>query len=380
VGVKQVGISVDLETGGIGIRRGIGRFSRHRGPWQFLMLPGGFGLTQLKQLKLDGVIARMWSESQARLQDLHIPLVDVSNATLRSPFGKVILDNAGAGRRAAEHLLGLGLRYFLAIDSYAHEGFELRASTFRERVLACPGCTCASVRSFRHPHSTPDSREVAYYADAMKAQPRPLGVYAVNDIQATSMLEAARRADLSVPDEVAVIGTDNAPEVCDLTDPPLSSVEMNFDRVGYEAAKLLACLMEDRSAGQPQTIIVPPGEVVTRVSTDVLAIDDPDIVAAARYIRTHATDGIDVSSVLDVIAISRRRLERRFLEVIGRGVHDEIQRVRIAHSKRLLVETDLSMLEIALASGFTSQSYFGRAFRRAEGVTPTNYRKKVGRG
>ena len=163
--------------------------------------------------------------------------------------------------------------------------------------------------------------------------------------------------------------------MCDLSDPPLTSVDLNAERIGYEAARLLASLMAG-AAAPAENQVVPIGGLVARSSTDVLAIDDADVVSAARHIRKHAIEGIGVDDVLAEVPLSRRMLERRFRRALGRSIHQEIQLVRLTHAKGLLTQTDLSVLQVAHACGFTSQSYFGRAFAKETGLTPLAYRRE----
>ena len=117
--------------------------------------------------------------------------------------------------------------------------------------------------------------------------------------------------DLAVPEEVAVLGVDDEEEICELCDPPLSSVIPNAELIGYRAAELLDRLMAGGRA-EPLNQVVPPLGITTRQSTDVLAIDDPDVAAAVRYIREHACRGAGVEDVLEHVPVSRSILERRF--------------------------------------------------------------------
>jgi LacI family transcriptional regulator len=381
--MRQVGIAITLEAGGIGIRHGIGRFARLHGPWRLHHVPSAAAFAS-NRCRLDGLITRIDGTPPRGFAPRDIPTVDLSSAEPKPAHARVLPDDEGAGRMAADHLVGLGLRHFITFVGFAHEGWQRRAASFVDRIRNVAGATCTPMAAPLALNNVPADDDVARYASQFASQPRPFGAYAVSDLHATHVLDAARMAGLRVPDDVAVIGTDNAPEVCELTDPPLSSVELNFPAIGFEAAELLSALMESRlessraPADQGPTIVVPAERVVARVSTDVLASDDADVVTAARFIRARATTGIDVASVLNVVPVSRRSLERRFRQIIGRTLHDEIQHVRLTHAKRLLVESDLSVMEVARASGFTSQSYFGRAFSRDEGVAPSEFRRQRG--
>jgi LacI family transcriptional regulator len=207
---------------------------------------------------------------------------------------------------------------------------------------------------------------------------RPVGVMACFDIRARQVLDACRRAGLVVPDQVGVIGVDNDEFLCGLTDPHLSSVALDPRRAGYEAAKLLDELMSGRQRPRAQVSFIPPLDVVTRRSTDVVALDDADVSAALRFIREHACDGIGVKDLLDEVPLSRRVLEGRFRNLLGRTPHEEIARVRFERARQLLRETRMPMAEVARRSGFRNPEYLSTAFRQEFGTSPNAYRKAAG--
>jgi LacI family transcriptional regulator len=198
------------------------------------------------------------------------------------------------------------------------------------------------------------------------------------DIRARHVLDACRRVGLAVPDQVAVVGVDNDEFLCNLSDPPLSSVAPDTRRTGYEAAALLDRLMSGREKSRGQSTFVQPLGVVARRSTDVLALADPDVSAAVRFIREHACDGIAVKDVLDEVPLSRRVLEGRFRKLFGRTPHDEIARVRFERVRRLLRETSLPLAEVAQRSGFRNAEYLATAFRREFAMSPNDYRRTAG--
>jgi len=178
-----------------------------------------------------------------------------------------------------------------------------------------------------------------------------------------------------VPDEVAVVAVDNDELLCELAHPPLSSVIPNTRRTGYEAAALLDRLMSGgKSRGE--THLIPPLGVATRLSTDVLAIEDPHVSRAVRFIREHACDGINVQDVLRAVPQSRRLLEGRFRKLLGRTPHEEILRVQVQRVKQLLTETDLTLDAIAERTGFSHTEYLSVVFRREVGTPPGRFREQ----
>jgi LacI family transcriptional regulator len=188
-------------------------------------------------------------------------------------------------------------------------------------------------------------------------------------------LDACRRLGVGVPDEVAVLGVDNDEVLCELAAPPLSSIIPNTHRTGYEAAALLEQMMAGRKmAGE--THLIPPSGLATRQSTDALAIEDTNVAQAVRFIREHACQGIRVQDVIRAVPQARRLLESRFRKLLGRTPHEEIIRVQLNRVKQLLVETDLSLSEIATRTGFAHVEYLSVVFKNKAGTPPSQYRAK----
>jgi LacI family transcriptional regulator len=199
---------------------------------------------------------------------------------------------------------------------------------------------------------------------------------ACNDDRGREVLEACRAAEIRVPEELAVIGVDNDELLCELSDPPLSSVALNAEGVGYRGAALLDRMMR-RRLRKPRRLVAEPLHVVTRRSTEAIAIEDPEIVEAVRFIHDHATELIQVGDVVRHVAVSRRNLEARFRRFVGRTPHAELQRVRMQRAIRFLMETSLSIPKIAEEVGYNTPSYFIQVFRKEYGTTPARYRRRM---
>ncbi|MFM8413914.1 MAG: substrate-binding domain-containing protein, partial [Planctomycetota bacterium] len=197
--------------------------------------------------------------------------------------------------------------------------------------------------------------------------------FACTDQLAFWLLDACRRAGVAVPEEVAVVGAENDEMLCTMSRPQLSSVAFDGERVGHAAAALLERLM----AGEPppaEPVLLPPTGLVVRQSSDIVAIDDPQVAAAMRYIREHACHGINVADVIRHAGLSRTLLERRMRQTIGRTPGEEITRLRFARVRQLLAETDLPLAAIAVRCGFEHPQYMAEAFKKHFGMTPGSYR------
>jgi LacI family transcriptional regulator len=205
--------------------------------------------------------------------------------------------------------------------------------------------------------------------------PKPTGLMIASDQLGPHTLEACRSNGVVVPDDLGVLGVDNDEPLCEVSDPPLSSVWPNHRQVGYEAARLLDSLMRNGAHPTAPTLLSPKG-VLARMSTGALAVDDRNVAQSLRYIREHACEAIDVDDVVRRVPISRSVLQRRFREVLGRSIHDELIRVRLARARELLEDSDLPLVEIAERTGFRHQEYMGAVFRQRLKTTPGQLRRR----
>lgn len=286
-------------------------------------------------------------------------------------------NNQAIANLAADHLLNRGFRHF-AYCGYAHTPIngwsEEREKAFVERIKV-QGFSCAVYRG-RYKTSRQWTSIQRSLGAWLMLLPKPLGVMAANDNRGRQVLEACRACDLRVPEEVAVIGVDNDELLCQLSSPPLSSVEQGAKRLGYEAAALLNQMMEGKQCPQRQVVIDPTG-VVTRQSTDVLAIQDPQVAKAMTFIREHAFDGIKVPDVVNAVAVSRSGLETRFAAVLGYTIHIAIRKVQMEQVRRLVSDTNFPLKQIAADTGFKSVQHMTTLFVKAFGQPPANYRNSV---
>jgi LacI family transcriptional regulator len=285
-----------------------------------------------------------------------------------------VTDSLETTRTAAEHLMERGFKMFGYCGDNRYHWSRLRSSLFESHIRRA-GYKCHIFEgSFKSPASgDPWDKEVDAIARWLQKLPKPIGIMACYDVRGLQVLEACRRAELQVPDEVAVIGVHNDELLCELCDPPLSSVIPNARRAGYEAAGLLDRMMRGEKIPTHRILIAPVG-VATRQSTDVVAVDDPQLARALRFIREHACEGITVDDVLKVVPMSRKILERRFKKILKRTPHDQIMRVKIERAKSLLATTDLPIAVIAERCGFEHSDYFSVAFKRIVGEPPATYR------
>jgi len=381
-------IALLIETSreyGRGLLRGVSRYHQEHGPWSIYFEPHGLNEkppSWLKNWRGDGILARI---DDRRMADVilatGLPAVDVRGAFENLPIPFVGLDNRPIARLGFEHLEQCGLQNFAFCGTPRGENpnQDWRCDLFVEQVEQA-GKKCEVFLGGRKRRGTTSwEQEQQQIARWLKGLRKPVGVMTCHDDRGHQTLDACRRAGLRVPDDVAVIGVDNDTHLCNLCTPPLSSIDVNPSRVGYEAAALLSRLMDGAARPTKPIYLGPPRGVVPRQSTDVLSIEDDDVAAALRYVREHATDGIFVGDVLSRVRRSPSTLERRFKATLGRTIKAEITRVRIDRAKLLLQETELPVGSVAARTGFSEPKYFCEVFRKEEGVTAGEYRKKFRR-
>lgn len=381
IGQKRRSVALLIETSNAyarGVLAGIIDYVQQHQRWS-LVLPeqerGARPPDWLPNWQGDGIIARIETDEIAQaVRQTNCPVVDVSAARHLPGVPWVETQDQEIAQIAVDHLLQRGFRHLAFCGDAGFNWSLWRQQHFARMVQEAGGTYYHHDSISRNDPEYSLSCERARLAQWVQSLPHPIGIFACYDIKAQQLLDVCRELDIAVPEQIAVLGVDNDRLLCDLADPPLSSVICNTRRTGYEAASMLDRMM----AGEPidtEKILVAPLGIQTRQSTDILATDDPDVAAAVRFIREYACDGIKVTDVLNEVPVSRRVLEKRFLKILGRSPHEEITRLRIDRVKQLLVQTDLSLAEIARRTGYRHDEYLSVAFKNVVGVQPSKFRQ-----
>lgn len=384
-GMPQVALVLETSTEyGRGLLRGILRYSRLHGPWSVYVAPEQ---ALPKSWSGTGIIARMCSPEIAGLvRATGLPFVAPSLDEFRSPrrkdgFGEIRSNSAAIAQMAAAHLIDRNLPHF-AYCGFHGCGWSARHEEAFSQSLRARGFQCQAYRlKLAAWMQRPNWIQCWEYrrpglVEWLKALRKPVGLLACNDICGREVLEACAAAGLRVPGDVTVVGVDNDELVCELSDPPLSSVALDLEKAGYEAARLLDNLMSGRLA-EEHVVQIEPVHLVTRQSSEIIAPDDPCAATALRFIKDHAEQAIGVAHVVEQVNVSRRTLERRFFRALGRSVSSVITQYRLERAKRLLLESDLPSHRVAVESGFGTTKTFNRVFRRAVRITPIRFRRNA---
>jgi len=360
--------------------RGVRAYALDKPEWLFRNGPPDAATVRAcRQWNPDGIIAHLGTAALARqILRLGKPVVDVACVLPKVGVPVVDVDHRAVGRLAADYLLNRGFQTFGFYGSREAYYSRLREQSFVER-LAEAGYSVSSC----YGEYLPDLPGASHWQGVeqrvqkwLVELPKPAAILAANDIPARYLADQCRQLGLRVPDEVALLGVDDDEFECTLCSPPLSSVAIPSEKIGWEAARLL----EEMMSGQPapsEPLYLPPLGVITRQSTDTLAIGDPVVAAALQFIRRWAHEEIDVSMVAEEAQVARRTLECRFRRLLGRTVLEEIRRYRVELAKQLLAHTDLDMAEVARRSGFANAQRLALVFRQLTGQTPTSYRRQA---
>jgi LacI family transcriptional regulator len=364
------------EAYGRGLVKGIVRYTEEHRPWSISFEPRALIdplPRSLKHWRGDGIISRVVRKADlATLMATGASVVELNLAPER-----VRPDEDAVARLAVEHFLERGFHDF-AFFSTCHEhwidrrwhAFELAV---KQHGYLCHSFDCAALKRPSDKNLQPiDERSVIRWLCKL---PKPCGVFCVNDLYTMRLAAACRTAGIIVPDQIALLGVDNDPVFCGACSPRLSSIDLNSERIGYEAAALLARMMAGEIAS-PESVCLEPRQLVTRESTDILAIDDAEMAQAVRLIHSHAGQPLQVGQLAEMLGFSRRSFEHHFWRALHRTPKEEILRVQMERVKRFLTTSTIPISQVAKKCGFASLQYFARAFRRQTGMTPLAYRKK----
>jgi LacI family transcriptional regulator len=379
--IKRPHVALIVETSihyGRQVLRGVTRYVNSHQPWSVFLEQRELWTSPpawLRQWRGNGIICRKTTPGLAKmLARAGIPLVDLNDVSPPMGAPRIMTDDVAVGALAADHLLERGFTHF-AFCGFNDQYWSIGRRQGFVAQLAERGHECSLFESaWTGPQARSWEREQAQIGQWLKSLRLPVGLMACNDMRGQHVLDACQRLDLAVPEEAAVIGVDDDAVLCNLCHPPLSSVVPNAERVGYEAAALLDQLMSGGAAPPAEMQLIEPVGVRTRQSTDVLAIDDPPVASALRFIRERAFHGCSMKDVLRHAAMSRSVLERKFRRYLGHSPQAEIRSVQLKRVKQLLSESDLPLDQIAELAGYSHPEYMSVVFKRDTGQTPGQFR------
>jgi LacI family transcriptional regulator len=331
--------------------------------------------------KGDGIITLLAARQNTwnlleRFADDGIPIVDLAESQTQVPLPRVTMDNAAIGRMAAEYFLNRGYENFAFIHRWGL-GVSRRRGEFFQQTIEDAGKQCEMISWLEERGRKPDTRDQRHewLIRRIGKLPKPLAILASRDVEALEVLEACFSVEILVPEHVAVLGVDNSEVHCECLRVPLSSIDVNLERIGYEGAALLDRILSGEKPSK-EPIYIPPAGIIERRSTDSMAVNHPGVAAALNFIYRNSHRPISMRDVFRAVAMSRSGLEKAFREHFVRAPMEELRRVRIERAKRMLLDTDDKIQSIAYATGLQTPHNLCRVFREHLGITPKQFRLK----
>ncbi len=357
---------------------GIARYAREHG-WH-LMIQDRLGSRPLAW-EGDGVITALRSDNATvnavrKFRSRRIPVVDVTISRPEVALPRVMSDHAQIGRMAAEHFKERNFRNLAWFSTGWGHVQELRFQAFAEAGDAARWVASEGLPKSRQGNYAAFLKWISRLLDRC---PKPVGVLTYDEADGAKLLDAAERAGLSVPEEVAILSIGNDPILCENQSVPLSSIDQNLEGGGYEAARLLDSLMH----GKPPSaspVLIPPAGICLRRSTDIVASSDPLVKHALDYIACNIARPFGAAQIAQALGTNRNLLDKRFRADMNRSIGEEIARERLALVKALLRDTDKTLACIAAETGFCTQSHLANTFREATGMTARQFRLTAQRG
>jgi LacI family transcriptional regulator len=348
------------------IIRGVARYALERG-LTLLHVPvmDREQLAALKQRGLAGVVGVMDDErTRDVVQTLGVPAINVSGRTRVPGVPTVGPDHDEIGRLAAAHLLGRGFRHLAYLGPARHVDSATQGQSFSRAVRA------ARAKLLEMPA---DDASSAAQLKALRDAPRPLAFFCADDALARATIGAAESMRLRVPQDVAVLGTDNDPVACQAGNPTLSSIDPNWQRVGFDAMARLERLIAGRAVTD-RTFVVPRG-IVPRESTNITASEDLRVTSALEFIHARAGESISVVDVARRVGANRRTIERHFRGALRKSVAGAIRTAHVEFAKQLLIDTDLPLEEVAEQCGMNDLRQLRILFTKEAGKSPSDFRR-----
>jgi len=363
--------------------KGIARYSKENGPWIFCRMPlfyretlGMKGIVKFaREWEADGIIGQLYNNDDIK-QILNAG-IHVIAQDFKERFSNIPNITGGyfeAGEMGARYFLKKGFKNF-AFYGFKNIVWSRERSDGFEHYLRSQGY---KVHYFDQDMAP--TRELWFYKPSVLSQwlqslPKPVAIMTCDDERGQHITEACKQVGIQIPEEMAILGVDNDEMTCNLSDPPLSSIALNTEKGGYEAAKLMDEMITGK-IGVQYDIYVMPTQIVERQSTDIASTSDRYIAKALKFIHQNIEKRITVKDVLRQVPLSRRALEMRFQETTGTGVYKYIYNLQIEKFAQKLLDSDKTIFEIAIESGFESSKNISRQFKQIKGCTPAEYRRR----
>lgn len=358
--------------------KGFLRYSKEVGNWSFYRIP----LTRdnmyedtvskiAQQWGADAIMGQISNVNIERLKSIGIPII-LQNYTDRvSGISNITGDYWGTGTMAANYFLKKRYTNFAFYGTHTTVWSREREDGYRDRITE----NGREVIGYNEDHNIryDSASDLANLRNWLRDLPKPIAIFACDDAFALRITEVCRLNDIRVPEDVAVLGVDNDEILCNMSDPPLSSIVLDVENGGYQAARLLHQIINNRDLPQ-FNIVINPIRIERRKSTEGYAINDPLVLSTIRMIEDDNNRQITIKEILERVHVSRRVLEKRFKSTVGDSIYQYILEYRISCFAEKLLTSDKPVSEIAFDLGYDDYVNLSKAFKRIYEMTPTQYR------
>jgi LacI family transcriptional regulator len=354
------------------ILQGVQDFARTRSDWNLVRSGGSLVLSWQDALaaRPDGIIGFVGEEIIPALRATDVPVVCVNSIHNLSEFVRVRSDARAVGALAARYFVELGYEEFAYVtDVPLHFYSQKRWEGFRD-TLGEAGFSAREIRLSEAPTGTADAR-----FSQLKDFPAACALYCATDSCARRVLTYCEDCNIAVPQQLAVLGTDNDPFYCEGGRTLLSSIDVNHRKIGCEAAATISQILDGTEAPS-EAVLIPPAKVVTRASTDPAnSVSHPLVVKALKTIEQRAHDPeFTTEELAKICGASSRTIGRLFEQHRLRSPYQVLLNVRVNSAQRMLQESQLTADEIAYRCGFADYSSFYRVFKSQVGLSPSEFR------
>lgn len=364
--------------------KGVLAYSKSHEPWVVCRMPPSYKnsygiegvLKWAKTWQADAIIGRFDNTDAVELfrKNGIIALAQDYKARF-SNIPNITGDYRKTGKMAAEFFLNKGFQHF------AFYGYR-DAVWSQERCEGFYDCIAAQGLGNNFYSYQEQSLDDLWFYEAppllswLKSLPQPTALMACDDNQGNRITEICKVNNIKVPDKIAILGVDNDEIICNLSDPPLSSISQNIARGGFEAAELIDHLLNDEDESYWKDVVIQPVNIINRHSTDFYSTTDLHIHTVLKYIYKNIASDISVSDIVKQVPLSRRLLEIRFKQATQQSIHKYIFNLRMDRFAQLLLASDDPITDIAEQVGINNLKNLSRQFKILKKVTPNEFRKR----
>lgn len=361
--------------------QGVVEYSKEYGPWVFYRMPiyyrelyGDKGVVSwAKKWRADAILAQLGSIDMDVLNELDIPIVVQNYRDRHKNISNLTGDYYYTGVMAAEFFIKKGFRTFAYYGPTDTVWMRERGDGFREKIMEGRW----NVYVYENPAGS-EQEKWSFNAEDVSTWllqlPKPIALFACDDYYALQITEVCKMYNIHIPNDISILGVDNDELLCSISDPNLSSIELDVVNGGYEAGRLLHSFITKKLM-PPVDVIVKPIRIVERKSTKKYAVNNKYIEKLLIHIEQHYMDPMSVKDLVGSVPYSRRIVEKKFKEETGITIYQYLQRIRIDKFSEILVTSDMPLVEAASCAGFNDYNNISRVFTKERGMTPFQFRK-----